>query len=142
MPITHLERSATLPRPWCLSTDGAGLASTAELTTVPAPPTTTAPITVASMGQLTAPLILTEDTTTVTVDLPPGPTAQAAPVATGAARLPGVTGVAVQAAIGEVQPPGAEDLAPGVEQAVGQARFVADSATSPTTVSDTSPAGS
>ena len=123
--------------------DGVGLASTAELTMEPVPPTTTAPITEASMGRLTALLIPTEDTTTMPVaDQPLGPTAPAVPIATEVARLPGITGAGAQAAIGEVLPPGVAALVPGVAREEGRARFAADSVASPTTVSDTSPAGS
>ena len=116
MSIMHLERSPTLPRPWCLSTDGVGLASTVELTTDPAPPTTTAPIIAGSMGRLTALLIPTEDTTIIPVaDQPLGPTAPVAHPATVEARPPGVMEAAVQQVTVADQPLGVEDLAPGVE---------------------------
>jgi hypothetical protein len=115
-----------------------------EPITGPAPPITTVPITEASMEPLTARPIPTGVTTTDTGEMPPGPMAPAVPIATGVARLPGVTGAAVQVAIGEVLPPGAAAPVPGMERGVGLARFTADPAFQSfrTTVSDTSPTGS
>ena len=140
----HRTQSPTAHRQSCPSTDGVVPVSTGEPITEPVPPITTVPITAASMAPLTVRPTPMGVTTTVTGEMPPGPMAQAVPIATGAARLPGVMGAAALVAIGEVLPHGAAAPVPGMERGVGLARFTADPAFQSfrTTVSDTSPTGS